>query len=181
MEINNHIYQGRVLAKSQKYPIGSNGMMKSFLYLEGDYIINGKPKTQQAKFTCFSFAENRSKIDGIFPGDVVSFAFTLSGWYKPDEKDYLGAAKCFTDPVVDSKVEIIDQTSRVMYDNRVDTPKDDLGTFADAPPINLPHKPGTEETILSNPPVYNDDDPANDLPFTWFIPLLLPLAANFLI
>ena len=117
MEVNVHEFKGQVIAKSIKYSIGTGQMSKSFLYCEGDYMVNDKPKKQQVKFVCFSFADNRSRIDDVLPGDIVKFGFTLSGWYKPDEKDYLGAPKCFTDPVVNTKVEILDMKERQLYQN----------------------------------------------------------------
>lgn len=153
--VNNHEFQGQVIAKSAKYTVGTNQMSKSFLYCEGDYMVNDKPRKQQVKFVCFSFADNRSRIDEVLPGDIVKFGFTLSGWFKPDEKDYLGAPKCFTDPVVNTKVEILDMKERQLY-------KNDPSQRPTPEPVAPKFEYGPDTTSSMKE---TEDDPSNDLPF----------------
>lgn len=155
VEVNVHEFKGKVLAKSPKYNVGSKGMVKSMLYCEGDYIVNDKPRTQQAKFVCFSFADNKSRIDDVLPGDIVSFGFTLSGLFKPDEKDYQGAPKCFTDPVINTKVEILDIKERQLYNND-----------PSQRPTPTEIKPKNFEYPVENMGAKEDaDEQPNDLPF----------------
>jgi hypothetical protein len=163
---NNHEYVGSVINRSQVIPYGTKGGNKMFLYCEGDYISKGKITKVQAKFVCFGHESSRNKGLDVFPGDVIKFNFRVSGWYQPEEKDYFNAPKCYTDAVVDSPIEIVNTSQRRLYDNGIEPKKDDLGTF-DTPKVKL----GDPDA----------DDPANDLPFSWLIPFLLPLAANFIL
>lgn len=160
-KVNSHPFEGTVIAKSPLIPI-TGEMKKQVLYCRASYMVSGKPKETDARFIAFSWGDN-SKLRDVYPGDEVSFYFGLSGKYDPERKDKNNLVSCFTEAIIQSKVEVIDQSNRKMYDNRVDK-RDDLGVF-----------------VAKGSYVPPPDDPPNDLPFGWFIPFLLPLAANFIL
>lgn len=144
--VNTHEIEGSVNAKFGPFPIGEKGMNKNYLFVDCAYMIRGKVQTQTVKALCFSWADNASKISKVLPGDVVKFAFSISGKVNPDKKDFLGVPGLWNEILIEGEVEILNTSQRRLYNNGIDSPKDDLGTFP---------MPNTS-------PI---DDPTNDLPF----------------
>lgn len=131
LEINKYDFIGKVLGKSKQVVIKED-MKRSYLYVRGKYLVNGKEREQDSRMTCFSWGDNKSRITDVFPGDKVTFSFTLSGRYDEERRDKDGNAVCWTECVLSSKVEILSTEERKMYSNGLDSPempKDDLGTF----------------------------------------------------
>lgn len=169
--VNTHQYTGQVLAKAGAFSVKEN-MSISFLYCRGTYMKGGKECQEDARFACFSFADNASKISQILPGDEVSFYFNLTGRFTPDRKgNRFGEPVCWTEQVISSKVEVLNTSQRQLYQN-----EPSQRPAPDPIEPKFSYGPGTTSSMKEP-----EDDPSNDLPFSWFIPFLLPLCANFLI
>lgn len=153
-KVNAHEIEGRVLLKKGPYAIGDKGLSKYYLYVEADYMQRGKITPQVVKAVTFAWGDHASKISQVLPGDEVRFAFTFSGKIIENKFDFFGAPQCWTEVVIESKVEVLSTSQRQLYDNE---PKDDLGVF-DTPP-KFQYK-DADLTIDKN----NDYDP-KDLPF----------------
>jgi hypothetical protein len=118
MDINlPHELKGRVIAKRGPYIVGQNKIEKHLLYLECDYPKRGKVETTNVKALCWAWGGHASKIDHIFPGDIVKFTFSLSGRMDNDRKDKNGAEMCWTEVVIESRPEVLDSSQRKMYNN----------------------------------------------------------------
>ena len=163
--VNTHPYTGQVLAKAGPFAVNEN-MSISFLYCRGAYMKSGKECQEDARFTCFSWGESPSKIASVLPGDEVSFSFNLTGRFTPDRKgNRFGEPVCWTEQVISSKVEVLNTSQRQLYQNEPSqrpTPDPVAPKFAYGP----------DTTSAMKEP---EDDPSTDLPFAWFIPLLLPM------
>src|SRR3972149_447875 len=99
IETNTHEFKGIVILKAGPVSVGQKGLMKGFLYCSGEYIDKGKPSTQILKFTILSWADSKSKMEYVMPGDEVKFFFNILGKYSDDKKDYLGFPVCYNELV----------------------------------------------------------------------------------
>jgi hypothetical protein len=148
--VNTHEIEGSVNAKFGPFPVGNKGVSKNYLFVDCAYMIRGKITTHTIKALCFSWGDNASKISKLLPGDYVKFSYYINGRVNYEKKDFLGVPSLWNEIIIDSDVEILNTSQRRLYDNGIETKKDDLGTF-DTPKVKL----GDPDA----------DDPANDLPF----------------
>ena len=166
--VNVHEFTGSVIAKTGSYAIKED-MSKAYLFCRGKYMINNRERDQDIRVTCFSWGDHRNRIADILPGDEVRFNFSLSGRFNPDRKDNLGAPSCWTECVLSGKVTILSSAQRKFYDNDPDKSSFTSLDHTPKPEFKYPDKNKLDSL--------KGDDPASDLPFVWFIPLLLPLAS----
>lgn len=184
---NNHEFTGVVVSKHGPYTVTNKqeedvGFRKFFLICKGDYVESrgkdrGKALPQFVKFVDTLWKDNigYNFFKDVFPGDEVKFMFSVRGRYEPSVKGRLGEPSCWQDLTPTSKIEILSTQNRKLYDNEPkNDPVDDLGTF-DVEPPKQELKDGLKFDNLEN------DDATRDLPFSWLIPFLLPLATNFII
>jgi len=161
--VNRHELTGRVVLRKGPVPIGVKNMKKSAIYVAAKYLFKGQEIEQTVKAICFSFADNVSKVTNVYPGDEVRFSFTLSGRINEEKPDKNGWPGCWPEVLIDSPVEILNNSQRQLY-NRDDQ---------EAP---VPQDPKFKYQDGEN--VEEKDDPANDLPFVWLIPLLLAFSSS---
>ena len=156
IQVNNHQFTGKVIYRAGPFAI-TNDMNKWYLYCQGIYLVGGKEREEECRFTCFSWGQQPSKVSNVFIGDVVSFYFNLTGKFKPEKKDNLGCPSCWTEAVVASKVEIVSSENRIPFNQK--KTEDGLGTFEEPPTPKFKYEDGLKLDNL-------EDDPAvNDLPF----------------
>ena len=182
IEGNNHTFQGVVISKHGPYTVPNKagedtGFRKFYLIVKGDYIeFRGKDKgkaiPQYLKISDTLWETNLgyNLFKDIFPGDEVRFVFSVRGKYIPESKGRFGEPVCWNDLVVSSKIEVLNTQNRTLYDNE---PKEDDGLASEPPTPRFKYEDGFVAK--------DDDDGTNDLPFSWLIPLMLPLAANLII
>ena len=123
---NLHELQGIVKLRKGPIPIGEKLSKKWMLFIECPYLQKGTTVMQTIKAVTFSWDQNVSKVSNVFPGDEVKFTFSLSGRLNEEKLDYYGMPSCFNEVVIESRVEILNQSQRVLYNTGE---KDDLGVF----------------------------------------------------
>ena len=123
---NLHELQRIVKLSKGPIPIGEKLSKKWMLFIDCPYLQKGTTVMQTIKAVTFSWDTNVSKVSNVFPGDEVKFTFSLSGRLNEEKLDYYGMPSCFNEVVIESKVEILNQSQRVLYNTGE---KDDLGVF----------------------------------------------------